>query len=493
MRNYNTAYTVQKSKKVVIISIILSFIVSCKKFLDVGGPVTSTNSSNIYVNNNSAISVLTALYTDMSGDFYSNSGLTSLSVTSELSADNLALFNLDAQQYLIYYKNSYNATSNVPLYWSKFYSQIYITNAAIEGLMASTTLNKVIKERLLGEALFTRAIYYFYLVNLYGDVPLVTATDYSQSAIMPRTSTIEVYAQIVNDLIQAQKLMDDQFLDGTLLQATEDRVRPNRMAAAALLARTYLYQKNYRAAEASASEVINNSSLFNLVPIDQVFLRNSQETIWALQPVKTDYNTDEANTFLLPTGPNNLEKPFYLSASLMQSFKEGDKRKLSWTDAYYDGNSIYPYSTKYKVAAFAGSSTPSEFSIVLRLAEQYLIRAEARAEQNNIDGAVQDINALRTRARAEATIDIPDPLPNLPITLTLAQTRRAILEERRIELFTEYGHRWFDIKRSEKIDTIMQAESKIKGSTWSSYKALLPIPTTEIILNKNIKQNPNYN
>jgi len=479
--------------KIITIAIALTLMtISCKKFLDVGAPVTSTNTANIYQSNNSAISVLTALYADMSNNFLNN-GLTSLSVNPELTADNLVLFNLNAKESLMYYQNSYNSISSSPGYWNKFYSQIYIVNAALEGLNNSHTLNKTIKERLLGEAYFTRALYYFYMVNLYGSVPLVLNTDYAKSAVAGRTDVAEIYAQMVIDLKNAHDLLDNTFLDGTLLTTTENRVRPNRMAAAALLARIYIYQKNYIAAEASATEVINNTTLFSLVPLEAVFLKNSKETIWSLLPVKANYNTDEGNAFLLPNGPNDGLQPFYLSASLIDSFEPGDNRKIFWTGTYNNGITSFPYVTKYKVPANSSSGEPIEYSIVLRLAEQYLIRAEARAEQSNISGAVDDLNQLRTRARAIASKEIPNPLPNLSSSLSLTQVRVAILNERRLELFTEYGHRWFDLKRTGNADAIMQVESTAKGSIWNSFQALYPIPNSEILLDTKIKQNPGYN
>jgi hypothetical protein len=483
---------------IIIILLYLIFIpiVGCKKFLDIGPPSSSINTDNVFVNDNTAIGVLTAIYAKMSSDF-GNSGLTSLSFNPELSADNLVLYNINDLNYLSYYRNQYdpyylNVGAQIP-YWSRFYQDIYKANAAIEGLNNSNSLSPTIKQRLLGEAYFIRALYYFYLVNIYGDVPLAITTDYKTNAAMPRTKSDIVYNQMVFDLKKASDLLDDQYVDASILKISEERVRPNRMAAIALLARVYLYQKKYNEAELAATKIINNALLYEITPLSQVFLKNSKETIWALQPVKNGFNTDEANTFLLPEGPNLLLQPFYLSLSLMNSFEQGDMRKSIWTGTYSRGGNSYPYASKYRRGLVNGVATSNEYTIVLRLAEQYLIRAEARAEQNNISGSVHDLNVIRSRSRTRPTNLIPNPLPDLATNLSISDLRNVILVERRVELFTEYGHRWFDLKRTSTIDQVMKKEAIEKGTAWEPYKALYPIPNTDLSKNPNLIQNPGYN
>jgi hypothetical protein len=119
--------------------------------------------------------------------------------------------------------------------------------------------------------------------------------------------------------------------------------------------------------------------------------------------------------------------------------------------------------------------------MVLRLAEQYLIRAEARAAMNNLTGAKADLDVIRVRAG----------LPR-----TTANTKEAILNaiahERRIELFTEWGHRWFDLKRTGAIDSVMKNIAIEKASIWNTNFKLFPIPQTEILLNSRLIQNNGY-
>jgi hypothetical protein len=142
----------------------------------------------------------------------------------------------------------------------------------------------------------------------------------------------------------------------------------------------------------------------------------------------------------------------------------------------------YYYAYKYKANTAFGSSAPvTEWPIELRLAEQYLIRAEARAQQNNLDGAKSDLNVIRSRASLAATT-----------ASTQTDVLAAVAHERQVELFTEWGHRWFDLKRAGKIDAVMGVETSKKGGTWAAYKALVPIPASEILIDHNLTQNPGY-
>jgi hypothetical protein len=130
--------------------------------------------------------------------------------------------------------------------------------------------------------------------------------------------------------------------------------------------------------------------------------------------------------------------------------------------------------------------------MMLRLAEQYLIRSEARAKQGDVAGAVADLNVLRKRARATATLAVPNPLPDLSSSITQDQALNAVLQENRVELFTEWGHRWLDLKRTQKVEEVMKVVTPLKGGTWESSDQLYPIPSDDISRNVNLSQNPGY-
>jgi hypothetical protein len=361
-------------------------------------------------------------------------------------------------------------------FWTTAYTYIYYANAIIEGVNKSTGITTAAKERYIGEAKFIRAFTHFYLVNLYGDVPLITSTDYELNAQIGRTSSESVYKQIIADLTDAFELLKTAYV--TTAAYPTARVRPNKWAVAALLARVYLYQRNWQQAETFASAVIGATDYTLETDLNNVFLGASKEAIWQLLPVIDVVNTSEGNSFV-PS--NSLFAPNYkLTDTLIKTFEPGDQRKVAWTKTATVSGTPYTYPVKYKVRINTTPPTPpKEYNMVLRLAEQYLIRAEARAKQNNVVDAKSDLNVIRKRAL----------LGDTPANDS-ASVLKAIAAERKIEFFAEWGHRWFDLKRTGKADEIL---SIIKGNNWQSTDVLYPIPSTQILKNNKLTQNQGYN
>lgn len=482
-------YPIYKKTAIIIVATYGLLFSSCKKFIEVDAPITSINKDNIYNTDNNAIAVLTGIYTKMSSTDFS----LSQSLYPELSADNLSLFDLNNSYAKLYYVNDLLSTypGSLVIQWNDLFSYIYYCNDAIEGITKSNSISTEIKNQLLGEAYFLRGFYYFYLVNLYGRPPLILTTDYSESSIQPNSSADQIYSQIILDLKQAEALLKENYIDGSLRKSTIERVRPNKFSASALLARVYLFTKNYKLADTESSKIIEFRSMYSLASISEAFLKNSSETIWALQPVTSNKNTAEGDFFIYnSTGPSTINYT-YLSNSLINSFEKGDLRRTQWVGDFTTNSTTFFYPTKYKVKN-GDPSTATEYAIVLRLAEQYLIRAEARIQLGNIKGGTEDLNVLRARSRASSTDEIPNPLPDLSVTITKTDALDALLRERRIELFTEWGHRWFDIKRLQKVDEIMTIETHNKGGNWKSYSSLYPIPISEMKNNPNINQNSGY-
>jgi hypothetical protein len=257
--------------------------------------------------------------------------------------------------------------------------------------------------------------------------------------------------------------------------SNNERTRPNKYAAIALLARVYLYLKDWAQAENQASTVINNSGTYNLVnDLNNVFLKNSSEAILQFGISSSPFATWEQRTIV--------QYSYSLTDTLLNSFETSDQRKSAWINVNsttFPGMTFsYPY--KYK-RTNGNSGNISEYYMVMRLAEQYLIRAEARAQLNRITGsnsAETDLNIIRNRAG----------LPNTT-AVTEVQMLDAIMRERRVELFAEWGHRWFDLIRSGSADAIL---APIKGASWQTADQLYPIPASDILNNPNLSQNPNY-
>jgi hypothetical protein len=472
-------------KSITAIVIVLLFT-GCQKLVEVDSPFTSINEANVYTNDGSAASVLTGLYTRISQqDNPVGTGITSLPIYAALSADELTLSDLTLQTYRYYYAN--DLKNLLPLvilsadYWNTFYTTIFIANSAIEGLGKSTSLTPAVKQQLVGEAKFIRAFCYFYLVNLFGEVPLALSTNWQINGSLKRSAKADIYVQIVNDLKDAQDLLSTDYLKADVLGATTERTRPTKWAATALLSRVYLYAKDWKNAEDQATLIINNKALYDTIPLNAVFVKNSKEAIWQLQPVSsgTQSNTGAGAIFILPgSGPSNAT-PFYLSKNLTNSFEPGDQRKTNWVNSVTVGTTTYYYPFKYKIGAV--NTSPSEYTMVLRLGEQYLIRAEARAQQGNLSDASADLNAIRNRAGLGNTT-----ANNQSFLLT------AIQQERRVELFTEWGDRWFNLKRTNTIDAVMSVASPQKGGSWSTNWQWYPIPLSELAANPHLEQNQGY-
>lgn len=481
------------SRDILVINIIFILAIlfiftssSCKKFISLNAPFSSTNAENVYSTDATAAAILTGIYTNMSKSNLSldQGGICSISLYTSLSGDELSLFDPNYLKFSMYYKNM---LSSIPLvatadYWATFYQTIYIANSAIKGISTSNTLSLEVKKQLIGEAKFIRAFCYFYLANLYGDIPLITDTDWQINSSSKREDINEIYRQIIGDLIEAKNLLSQKYLKSDLLTETQERVRPTKWAAIALLSRVYLYTEKYEEAEKEATEIINNQTLYEITNLNNAFIKNNKEAIWQLQSVGTgiNSNTGEGKIFILPTsGPNNSNYPVYLNQDFIKSFDSIDKRINIWTNSVTINGKQFFYPYKYKIGSI--NTANNEYSTVLRLAEQLLIRSEARAYLNKITESLSDLNIIRNRA----------VLPNSTTTDKVILLSE-IQSERKHELFTEWGHRWLDLKRTNTIDNIMPQIAIGKGGSWEKEDKLYPILLTELQKAPQINQNPGY-
>jgi len=486
-----------KNRLPIIITIILIAVIqlfACKKLVDVGPPTTKITSSIVYNSDQASISVITGIYSKLSlGNNNSSASISNLSFFAGLSADEYVLYSGANINRKSYYRNALSAPAAGFELWNNLYPFIFSCNSAIIGLSSSSNLTPGVKTQLLGEAKFLRAFFYFYLVNAYGDVPLILSDNYIETATADRTPKSLVYNQIISDLKDAQTKLNVNYVQADVITpydiSTAERIRPNKSTASALLARTYLYTQNWDSAEIQATNVIGNSLMYSLTPVNDVFLKNSSEAIWQWQPVTNGgiTNTPEALLFILSVTPAGLNSthPVYLRANLMTSFEQGDLRSVegNWISSYTNLTGKYYFSYKYKNATQGVDITPTEYKTVFRLAEQFLIRAEARAHQNEISGSIDDLNTIRTRA-------------GLPPTSASDQMSllAAIAHERQVELFSEMGHRWFDLKRTKMADTIMNiiTPAKANGMPWQSFQQFFPVPTSDIQRDPNLTQNVGY-
>jgi len=443
------------------ILILILLTTGCKKFLEIDPLKGSATSDKIFANDQVATSAITGIYSRMVATY--TGGTSSATLLGGLSSDEMIGY---SAQHIPFYTNSiFSSNGSISTIWIDSFAYIYTANAVLEGLESSTGVSSTTRKQLEGEARFVRAFCYFYLVNLFGEIPLNLTTDYSVNLNAKKSTVPQIYAQIISDLQFAQNLLAPAY-------PTTDRVRPNKWAATSLLARVYLFNQQWELAISSATSVIDQKTVYIMVDdLDKVFLKGSTEAIWQLMPA-SGTNTAEGATFILTSSPTYAS----LTPLLVNAFETGDNRKNKWVNQFTNAAGTYYYPYKYKVKS---SATVTEYSMVLRLAEQYLIRAEAYAKSGNATASLDDINLIRKRAGL-----------TVPLTgLNANQCLEEIEKQRKFELFAEWGHRWLDLKRTNRASTVLLP---VKGSNWSDTDVLYPLPDNELQRNPNLSQNIGY-
>lgn len=356
-----------------------------------------------------------------------------------------------------------SSNSVVNNFWVYAYRSIYRANLVIENAERDQLLSPADRDNFLGQALFVRAFLHFYLTQLFGDVPYISSSDYKVNAVKGRDSKDFVMKLLLGDLERSVKLLPKE--------SSTDRTIPNYYAALALMARVSLYLGNHEQAIANTDEILKNTSFILEADLNQVFKIKSREILWQLGT--TVSNTAEGVSFI-PF--NTSTKPTYiLREDLLQSFVPTDLRKQAWINSNTIAGTTYYYPVKYKSRLM----TPiEEYSVVFRLAEIYLIRAESLYGMKQYEQATAALNVVRKRAG----------LPEYQFA-NASLLWNAIKGERQNELFAEWGHRWFDQIRWNTADAVL---GKAKP-TWQPYAKYLPIPSKEILLNTYLTQNPGYN
>lgn len=376
--------------------------------------------------------------------------------------------------------------------WPGTYQVIMLANTMLEGLPEADAvgLDEDTREAYIAAAKTVRAYSYFSLVRIFGDVPLVTSTNVEKIKFIGRTPVSEIYAQIESDLLDAIEVLPQEVGEPYYINC--------RYIPQAILANVYLTQGKWTEAEAAATAVINSGNYVLDGDLENVFLQTSTETVMATghcndfsgEGARTAYNNAWICTpmgFLYELGQPSFPA---LSEDLVTSFEAGDKRKEKWVVLIntlgYENDNNRMFQNKYKtgwlvdVLPEPGMEEDNKF---IRLAEIYLIRAEARARKTNPDlaGSASDLNKIRNRAG----------LANTSATTQTALTD-AILHERRVELFFENGARWFDLVRTGKADAVLSV-IPYKTDNWKSYMVLAPLPPEEMSKNPNLNpQNPGW-
>ena len=459
-------------KHIISLSFFILFLLinnSCDRFTEVGLPKNQITREVVFKDDQLAKSAMAGVYRSLDDQGFLSGSSSGAQLVMAAYVDELQAYGAAATDAAIFYQLSHVATTDkIKNLWTITYTQIYNTNAVIEGVENSESLSLEVKNRLKGEGLFLRALLHLYLTQTFGSVPYVTSTNYQVNQSIGKISTSQVYAQCKTDLETAIPLLPTTLAAG-------NRVYPTKMAAYTVLARIAYYEKNWDSALQYSNNVIGDVQYKIESDLKKVFLKDSSGSIWHLLPFGATYNAYQGNVFILNTAPpTNVA----LRQDFVDEFENGDQRKTSWIGQKTDAqNKIYYYPYKYK--QYYTSPTSLEYSVILRVEELYLIRAEAYIKKGQYDLGIADINKIRTRAGLA-------PLANSSDQNTLIA---ALIQERRSELFTEFGHRLYDLRHYDLADIRMLSK---KGG-WKPHFKLLPLPATELLLNPNLNpQNDGY-
>lgn len=452
-----------------IITLIFTFFLlftfsACEEFVDIDAPKDQIANTKVFDDDETAIAALNNLYVSLVNKGFLNGNTFGNGFILGCLTDELQVTTNQITDYRYFYEGAVLSNNNaVKAIWNDSYHQIFICNNIIEGLQSSLGVSSDVKDQIIGQCLAVRGIIHFYLSQNYGDVPYVTSTDYKFNQRITKTNSSEVMNKAILDLKKAEEILV------TVTPAVE-KIRINRNVVHAFLSRMYLYTKSWELAKQHAELIINNSD-YELETVENTFLKSSKSVIWQLKPLSEGGNAMEAYSYVFTSSPAPNAQ---LTQNLLGVFEPDDLRKSNWIKVV-NTNSGSAHANKYKTVGF---TTPSkEYSIIIRLEEMYLIAAEASAELNDFDSTNSYLNSIRNRAG----------LQSLNIT-HLNDAISSILNERRVEFFCEFGHRFYDLKRRNRFSELQNSQPN-----WKSYFQYWPIPETELNLNPNLKpQNDGY-
>ena len=485
-------------KKLLYILPLFFLATACNSVLD-RAPQESYTLDNYFLDAEQATQSVNAIYSqlrDWETHVFSFIGMTDIvsDDSNKGSTPNDAFFLQEVDDF------THTATNVAPAsVWKGYYVGIFRANLAIDRIPTVPEMDENLRMRLIGEAKFLRAHFYFNLVRWFGDLPLITEPFPSEFSI-ERSPKSLVYEQIIADLNDASDVLPTR-----TGYANTDVGRATSGAAKAMLAKVYLTLENWPEAERLALEVIN-SGQYNLYNnYAKLFRRegeNSVESIFEVQAAafETGGGGTQYNEVQGVRGDPNLGWGFNSpSNDLLAAYEAGDPRRdatiLFVGEVLPDGSGIVQdnvniigerYNQKAWVPMHPGGNGNGPGNIrILRYADLLLIAAEALNENGKTATALTYINQVRTRARGTST----SVLPNLTLT-DPTELRAAIWRERRAELALEQ-HRWFDLVRQKRAATVMQNVGK---NFIVNQHELFPIPQGEIDLSQGaLVQNPGYN
>ncbi|MDR6513714.1 RagB/SusD family nutrient uptake outer membrane protein [Chryseobacterium camelliae] len=444
--------------------LLLKVCLSCEKMLEVDVPENQIPTEAVFETVQTANAALAELYAGL----YSSSPLSGNQTGRLLGSytDDLNYYGTSSTTglYDIFQNQQIDTNAAISTYWASAYRLIYVANAIFEGAEKSSTISVTEKQRIKGEALLVRSILFFYLQQVFGDIPYPTTTDYKLNKSLGKTPSSEVLTRLENEFGSSISMLTDTY------RSTE-RIIPNRKVAQLMLAKIYMIQSKWSNAEILLKNITQSSQYQFENDLTKVFTKTGSHILWQLKPKNSGDATQEVIAYYFTgAAPSN----YALSQDLMNSFSAADQRKNQWTATVTVGQNSWYRPAKYKVL----TNNTSEYSVIFRLEEVYLLLAETLAQQDKIAESLPYVNATRQRAT----------LLVLSMPISKQSLLNEILLENRKEFFTEMGHRFFDLKRMNRLGDLLPLKTN-----WKTYHSLWPLPQKELLLNPNLNpQNNGY-
>lgn len=471
IKNLQKTYNKKSFLNHCVVASTLLILSSCSSVLD-RDPLNEVDASIVVTDKSSANAAVAGLYNEMQdGDYYGYNFV----IIGDISADIAeSIGTWDFYREMDTYQVSAAGNTENNNFYTRAYATINVANNVLKKVTALDNITPEDKNPMLGAAYFVRALALFDLTRLYGGVPgvigtmgmpiMTEPTNSVPEVLFPSRPTLEAsYAAVEDDLLMA--------LD--LLPESGNRSIASKGAARALLSRLYLYLKDYDNVIDYSTDVIDDAN-YGLNPTFADIFENKlgMESVFELNFNSNDQS--EIRNWYNPVGGRGdltTHASFYQEATA----NPDDVRGLLYGFAASNGN----YQTKYQKPGGLDNI------MILRLAEMYLNRAEALANNDDIENGIADLNMIRNRA------GIGDITPE---PATKEELIAAIIQERKLEFAFE-GHRYFDLMRSGEIFNVLQNIPRRNGPAVGLSevgRALFPIPNFEIDANPNLLQNEAY-
>lgn len=435
-------------KRYIFILLFAAALSSCHKFLDVQ-PASAVSDDQTITDKASAENAVRGSYRSLSATGYYGA---TFQFDALLSGNALTYTQSGASLLQFIYHTLTADNNDLKTVWAAIYKVVNQANFIIAKVpdIKDATLTQAYRNQLLGEGYFIRALAYFDLARTFGGVQLFLDPTYkvSDKSGKLRSTQADTYAQALSDLNAAEPL----------LPATTVRDRATKKTVWALRSRLELYLQQWAQAEADAGKLIADSANYKLVtPYNTFFTKtNTTESVFELS-----YSIAYPN-------------PMFSNWKSGGNYVPNDSVKQLLTDPAVGGNrsALISVNGTKVLGMLYPQSNGTDPVYVIRIAELWLIRAEARAQQDDLSGALADLNAVRARAGTSAAV-----------AGTKDEVLAAIERERRVEFALE-PHRWFDLVRTGRAGDVLNVTD--------ARRYVFPIPAPERAADPSLDQNPGY-